>query len=123
MSKVLIVDDDLDNAELLRIALERVGYHASCAVNGQAALSAVTNDPPDLIMLDIRMPVMDGITLLQILRSYLRWHDLPVVVVTAMGQGPDLDRIEQFDVSGVYHKASYELSDLVNHVREIVPAN
>ncbi|MBC8107410.1 MAG: response regulator [Anaerolineae bacterium] len=123
MSKVLIVDDDLDNAELLRIALERVGYRASCAMNGQAALLAVTNDPPDLIMLDIRMPVMDGITLLQILRSYLRWHDLPVVVVTAMGQGPDLDKLEQFDVSAVYHKAQYELTDLVNHVREIVPLN
>ena len=123
MSKVLIVDDDLDNAELLRIALERVGYHACCAINGQAALAAVTNDPPDLIMLDIRMPVMDGITLLQILRSYLRWHDLPVLVVTAMGKGPDLDRLEQFDVSGVYHKAAYELSDLVHHVQEIVPAN
>ena len=74
-------------------------------------------------MLDIRMPVMDGITLLQILRSYLRWHDLPVVVVTAVGQGPDLDRIEQFDVSAVYHKAAYDLSDLVHHVQDLVPAS
>ena len=121
MSKVLIVDDDLDNAEVLRRALERVGYRAACAADGQAALTSVTDERPDLIMLDLRMPVMDGFALLQILRSYLRWHDLPVVVVTAVGQGPDIDKLREFHVSGVYHKAAYDLSDLVHHVKGLVP--
>ena len=121
MSKVLIVDDDLDNAEVLRRALERVGYRAACAANGQAALTEVTNERPELILLDLRMPVMDGITLLQILRSYLRWHDLPVVVVTAAGQGPEIEKLKEFHVAGVYHKAAYDLSDLVHHVEGLLP--
>src|SRR5688572_7252410 len=121
MSNVLIVDDDLDSAEVLRLALKRAGYNAICATNGEAALIAVTTNPPDLIMLDLRMPVMDGVTLLQILRSYLRWHDLPVVVVTAIGHGPDIERIKDFDVAGVFHKASYDLPDLVNRVKQLLP--
>lgn len=122
MSQVLIVDDDLDSAEVLRLALERAGYKTNCATNGQAALAAVTTNPPDLIMLDLRMPIMDGVSLLQILRSYLRWSDLPVVIVTAVGQGPEIDRLKEFDVAGVYHKASYDLPDLLHHVQQILPA-
>ena len=122
MSKVLIVDDDLDSAEVLRLALERAGYKTVCATNGHAALAAVTATPPDLILLDLRMPVMDGASLLEVLRSYLRWRELPVVVVTAAGQGAEIDRLKDYDVADVFHKASYDLPDLVKRVQQLLPS-
>ena len=119
MAKVLIVEDDRDSGDAIARALERAGHRTAVAANGEAALSAVVNSSPDLIVLDIRMPVMDGVTFLRILRSYLRWGDVPVVVVTALPDGPDIDRIGQFGVTRVFRKSQFDLAELVKDVGEL----
>jgi CheY-like chemotaxis protein len=121
MSIVLVVEDDLDTADALSTALTARGYITTVAPNGREALRALTTRPPDLIILDLLMPVMDGMAFLDVLRSYLRWSALPVIVVTAVSDPVELEALNRFNVSQVFLKASYNLADLLNAVAKLLP--
>ena len=84
--KLLIVDDEPFNVDYLEQELEETGCEILTAVNGQEALDRVQFALPDLILLDIMMPVMDGLTLLRHLRENPRYESLPVVMLTAGSQ-------------------------------------
>ena len=121
MAHILVVDDHADTCEAISRMLTKAGHDAVCVPNGREALSAIVNRQPDLIVLDVRMPVMDGVTFMQVLRSYLRWSDVPVILVTAVQEGPELDRLAQFGVTRVFFKANYSLPELVEYVNELFP--
>lgn len=91
-SKILIVDDEPFNIDYLAQELEELGYQTSRATNGQEALEKVASDPPDLILLDVMMPVMDGFTVCRILKADDATRLIPVVIMTAL-DAPD-DRIK-----------------------------
>ena len=120
MADLLVVEDDPDAAELLTRVLESGGHRVRRAANGQAALEEALRRTPDLVLLDLAMPQMDGPTLLSILRSYLRWHALPVLLVTALpANDPTLQRAHALGVSGTYYKGGYRPSDLLNRIAEL----
>jgi len=77
------VDDQADNREVLRGALEREGWHVSEAENGRVALERVAEQPPSLILLDLMMPGMDGFEFVTEIRNTEDWQAIPIVVVTA----------------------------------------
>src|SRR5438045_6793484 len=83
MAYVLVVDDEPDSSEFVERFLEREGHRTTIVPNGREALAALINGRPDAMVLDVRMPQMDGIALLEVLRSYLRWTKLPVILLTA----------------------------------------
>jgi pilus assembly protein CpaE len=89
--KILVVDDDIDTLRLVGLMLERQGYQIIAASTGQQALSLARVEKPDLILLDLMMPDIDGFETLRRLRSLPAGQDLPVVVVTAMPD-PDIDQ-------------------------------
>lgn len=80
--QVLLVEDDQALAQMYRVKLERDGYTVQVAGDGEAALRAVSKEPPDLIFLDIRLPRMDGLAFLEHLRAIPRTRDIPVVIVS-----------------------------------------
>jgi CheY-like chemotaxis protein len=121
--KVLVVEDDADSADVLAVALRKPGYEIECVPDGRQALFAISAKRPDVIILDIRMPVMDGVTFMQVLRSYLGWRDLPVVIVTAADNESEVDRATQYDIVRVFRKASYKIADLIDTVRKLAPLN
>ena len=82
--KILIVDDEPYNVDYLEQELEDLGYATVSAANGLEALEQVAAESPDMILLDIMMPVMDGFEVLARLKENQRWHDIPVVVISAM---------------------------------------
>ena len=82
-SKILIVDDEPYNLDYLEQELEGFNYDTMTAANGQEALEKIQKEPPDLILLDIMMPVMDGFTVLGALKSNPATRDLPVIVISA----------------------------------------
>jgi CheY-like chemotaxis protein len=85
-SDILVIDDDPDIREALRIALELEGYHVSAAANGREAWETLASAPkPSLILLDLMMPVMNGAEFLERLRADERLRTLPVILVTAFG--------------------------------------
>lgn len=78
---VLIVDDDPRVADVLQEFLEEEGFSVTYEINGKKALNAIENQQPDLVLADMRMPVMDGITLLHEITS--RWDDIDVIMMSA----------------------------------------
>ena len=90
MSKILVVDDNPDNCDLLSRRLTRAGYTVLVAGGGQQALNLIIEQPFDLVMLDIMMPDMDGITVLGLLRRTYSRSDLPIIMVTAKDESDDI---------------------------------
>ena len=82
-ANVLIVDDDDDVRLLCRVNLEFVGYRIREAVDGQAALDAVAAERPDVVLLDVMLPEIDGWTVLASIKDDPATRDLPVVMLTA----------------------------------------
>ena len=82
--RILIVDDHEDNVELLRARLEAWGFEAEAATDGEAALAAVDEHPPDLILLDVMMPKIDGIEVTKRLRSRRHLPFIPIIMQTAL---------------------------------------
>jgi len=85
MSRILVVDDELTVRALLRDVLEMEGYEVTEAEDGPQALVALDQAKPDLVLLDIMMPGMSGIEVLSKIRTEMKMHDLPVVLLTAAG--------------------------------------
>ena len=104
MAKILIVDDIPDSADTLAMFLQRAGHDVSCVPNGREALVSVLAAVPDVILLDMLMPEMDGPTFLEIIRSYLRLQSLPVVVLTGIPDSPMVDRVQHLKVNAVLIK-------------------
>ncbi|MEZ0267430.1 MAG: response regulator [Phycisphaerae bacterium] len=116
-SQVLIVDDEPDSSEFVAKYLAHEGFRTQLAPNGRDALATLINTTPDALVLDVRMPGMDGIELLQILRSYLRWKDLPVIILTAHANEAQEDMVRYLGVRRVFRKANFKLSELAEEIR------
>jgi PleD family two-component response regulator len=82
--KILIVDDEPFNVDTLEQELDDLGYATVSAANGKQALTQVAAEEPDLILLDIMMPEMDGFQVLSHLKAEAAWRDIPVIVISAM---------------------------------------
>ena len=118
MAKVLVVDDDPDSAELLSKMLAQAGHRSSSAPNGKEALSSLLNDLPDVVLLDVFMPEMSGVELLEIIRSYLRLQNLPVVVVTAYPESAAVQRAKRLKVRHVLAKSKFTPEEMLKAVEE-----
>src|SRR6266436_1659988 len=88
-SKILIVDDAPFNVDYLEQELEYLGYETISATNGQEALQKVQSDAPDLILLDVMMPVMDGLTVCRLLKEEEETRLIPIVIMTALDRFED----------------------------------
>ena len=89
-TKVLVVEDEPDIRELLVDILEDAGYEVSQAMDGGTALEKVRDYPPDIILLDVSMPVMDGFQVLERLQKEPATRSIPVIMVTAKGHQQDV---------------------------------
>jgi len=89
---ILIVDDEPMNVSLLEQELDDLGYATASAASGPAALAQVEAAPPDLVMLDIMMPGMDGFEVLARLKAHDHWRHIPVVIISAMTDMPSVIR-------------------------------
>ncbi|HEX8439257.1 response regulator [Archangium sp.] len=115
---VLVVDDDPDMQEVMVLTLEVGDYRVSRASNGREALERVEVEMPDLILLDMRMPVMDGWTFAAELRRRYG-HHAPIVVCTAAEDAQR--RAREVDARGCLSKP-FELDELLGLVESVVPS-
>ncbi|MGK7940067.1 MAG: response regulator [Crocosphaera sp.] len=98
-SNILVVDDTPDNLRLLSVMLSEQGYKVRKALNGNTALKTIHQVPPDLILLDINMPSMNGYQVCQQLKDDPQTKDIPVIFISALDDV--LDKVKAFNVGGV----------------------
>ena len=92
MSRLLIVEDDRDIADLLRLYLEKAGYAVDLARSGSDVLELVRRQPPDLVVLDLMLPGMDGLTICRALRAGDTTASIPIIILSA--RAAESDRIQ-----------------------------
>jgi CheY-like chemotaxis protein len=120
MASILIVDDASDSCEPLARFLEKAGHTVRCVPNGREALAQVILDTPQVVILDLFMPEMDGPSFLEVVRSYLRLQSLPVVVLTALAEGPMAERARALKVNSVLMKGKATFPDIKRAVEEAI---
>ena len=119
VGKVLVVEDEADLVWVIRFNLEMEGYRTYVASNGEAALEMLRTDPPDIMLLDLMMPVMDGWTVLEEISK--RGLDRPkVIVVSARTAAGDRARAARYEVSG-YMAKPFDMDELLEAIRAAVP--
>ena len=89
--KILIVDDEVDAVELLEFNLKPAGFDVLSAMNGSQALAKAAKHLPDLILLDLMLPEMDGLEVCKLLRAESATRDIPIIIVTA--KTAEIDRV------------------------------
>ena len=115
-SKILVVDDEPKIVELLRLYLERAGYKVTIASDGQSALSAFRHENPDLIILDLMLPGIDGIEVCSRLR---RESHIPVIMLTARAE--EVDKLAGLEVGADdYVTKPFSPRELVARVRAVL---
>src|SRR5918997_1775651 len=112
---ILIVDDTPDNLRLLSAMLSDQGYKVRSAINGQMALMGVKASPPDLILLDINMPDMNGYEVCSSLKATEATSQIPVIFISALGEV--LDKVKAFRVGGVdYITKPFQLEEVLARI-------
>jgi DNA-binding response OmpR family regulator len=98
-NRVMIVDDEPDNLNILESMLRQEGYEISAFPRGDLALNSALNNPPDIVLLDIRMPGMDGYTLCEHFKNNQLLKDIPIIFLSALADTND--KVHAFNVGGV----------------------
>jgi diguanylate cyclase (GGDEF)-like protein len=113
--KILLVDDRIENLELLSSILTKAGYEVRRAINGATALMGVRSAPPDLILLDINMPDMNGYEVCRQLKKDIQYQDIPVIFISALDDG--LDKVKAFSAGGVdYISKPFEMMEVLSRI-------
>lgn len=118
---VLLADDHDDNRTALLLMLRRDGYHALGATNGRQAVDMALAEQPDLVIMDLAMPVMDGREATRLLKSDDRTRHIPVVMLTAMALSIDRQHAHEEGFSGVLIKPCLPpdfLAEVRRHIGE-----
>src|SRR5688572_25824988 len=118
MAYLLVVDDEIDGRDALCQFLTKHGHEVACVSDGREALASVLARTPDLVMLDMFMPAMDGTSLLEVMRSYLRLQSLPVIVLTGLPDSPQIDRARHLKVNAILVKGKATFPDILQAVTQ-----
>ena len=119
MNKILVIDDDLAINELIKINLEMSGYEVFSALDGVKGFALCKQELPDLVVLDVMMPDVDGYTVAKYIRENPSTKDIPILMLTALGQLND--KVKGFDI-GVddYLVKPFETEELKVRVRALL---
>ena len=114
-ANILIVDDTPANLRILSDMLKGQGYEPRPVPNGRLALRAVESTPPDLILLDISMPEMDGYEVCQALKENGDWQEIPVIFISALTE--TLDKVKAFSAGGVdYITKPFQIDEVIARI-------
>lgn len=117
--KVLIVDDDKNIAELLNIYLSKENFDTICAYDGKQALDLFLSEEPDVVLLDIMMPVLDG---WQVCREIRKESSVPIIMITAKGE--TFDKVLAFDLGADdYVVKPFDAKEVIARVKAVLRRN
>ncbi|MBI4135808.1 response regulator [Candidatus Uhrbacteria bacterium] len=121
-TKILIIEDDTFLAGIYANKFEREGFGVVLAVDGEAGLKSAKKELPDIILLDVLLPKLDGFEVLQQLKAVSALHDIPVVLLTNLGQKEDVDKGLKFGAADYLIKAHFMPAETVEKVKKVLAA-
>lgn len=115
---ILIVEDELTMQRALKNKLEQAGYVIRAAADGAEALADMQQASPDLVLLDLIMPKLDGISVLRQMKGDEQLKNIPVVILTNLSSGDKVAEAMQLGTFDFLVKANYSLDDVLRKVRD-----
>ena len=117
--RILVVEDESALVEILRYNLEKEGFDVAVAVDGEEAMAAINDQPPDLVVLDWMLPLVSGLEICRQIRRKTETRDLPVIMLTARGE--EADRVRGLEVGADdYVSKPFSPSELIARVRAVL---
>jgi CheY-like chemotaxis protein len=114
--KILIVEDDNFVAEVYSTKLSEIGYNVKIARNGEDGLAAIAESAPDLILLDIIMPVMGGIEMLEKVKEKEEWKNIPVILLTNVGEKESIQKVRKLEVDDYLIKSHFTPAEVIEKI-------
>ncbi len=118
MHKIAIIEDDVAISQMYRIKFEAEGYSVETAENGQLGLELIEEFQPDIVLLDLMMPTMDGEEMLKLLRASDWGQNVKVIVLTNMGESEIPDGMKELGVEAIILKANMTPRQVAKLVEE-----
>lgn len=118
--KILLVEDDNFLVEMYTTKFELEGFQVVSAEDGEKGLAAAKVENPDIILLDILMPKMDGFSTLEELKKDAALKDIPVILLTNLGQKEDIKKGFELGAAGYLIKAHFMPSEVVDKIKKIL---
>lgn len=115
--KILLVEDDKSLADVYKSRLEMEGFEVNHVGDGENALSEATKYQPDLIVLDVMMPKINGFDVLDILKQTPQTANIRVVMLTALSQAKDKERADELGADDYMVKSQVVISDVVDRIK------
>ncbi|MCL2037577.1 response regulator [Candidatus Saccharibacteria bacterium] len=120
MIKIAIIEDDQTIAQMYRMKFESEGFAVDMAANGRSGVDMVTAAMPDAILLDLQMPEMNGAEALKRIRELPNGHDIPVIILTNLGQEEAPRNLDKLGVDSYIVKADLTPRQVVHQVKKIL---
>lgn len=122
MEKILIIEDDLALLSTLVENLEESGFEVVKAIDGEQGFSSAISNKPDLILLDILLPKLNGYDVLKKLREDESGKNIPVIVLTNLNSTPDVSKALETmpEIKGYIIKSEWKIDDIIKKVKEVV---
>ena len=117
---ILIIEDEEMLSSMYKVKFDNEGYQVLTATDGVSGLDLAAKDKPDLILLDIIMPKLDGFAVLKKLKTDPATKTIPVVLLTNLGQDEDLKRGKELGAAGYLIKANNTPSEVINKVKNFI---
>lgn len=118
--KIMIVDDDTRLCELYNAVLTAQGYKTVIAQNGEQALSKITEEKPDLVLLDIMMPNIHGLHILDIIKATPEVADTKVIILTALSDENTKEKALEFGANDFIVKSETSMGDILERVQKVL---
>lgn len=120
MAKILVAEDDKFLANAYKIKLPKAGFEMQLATDGQEALNMLQTFSPDLILLDLMMPVKDGFAVLQEIKANERFKSIPIIVASNLGQKEDVDRALALGANDFITKSDLSLNTIIEKINKLL---
>lgn len=117
-AKILVVEDETFLVKIYAVKLKKEGYEVTIANDGEEAVRLAAEVNPDLILLDLILPKMNGFEALEKMRASAANKTTPVIVLSNLGQEEDIKRAEGLGADGYLVKANFSIQDIVAKIRE-----
>ncbi len=118
MTKIAIVEDDAVISQMYRMKFEADGFEVQLANNGKRGVALVEAFLPDIILLDLQMPEMDGVEALEIIRKHSWGKDIPVIILTNLGEEESPKQLRSLGIHSYIVKANLTPRQVVTRVKE-----
>lgn len=119
MARILVVDDEVHIANILKLTLEHEGFDVIVANDGAEGLRMAKAEGPDLILLDLMLPNIDGYKVCRLLKFDEKYRRIPIVLVSAMGEAQDRELGKQVGAD-LYLSKPFKPDELIEHVKELL---